>query len=290
MKLIAVPKLRSRIEGVLPSLTPAELRVARLVLDDLADAALTITELAAAAETSPSTVVRFCRTLGLAGYPELRMSLATDAGWAAAEQKPEFGGDIGADDGIPAMIAKIAGADATAVEQTAAQLDPGALERVITAIDEARRVVVYGMGASAFVAADLHQKLERIGCSTATSVDPNQALTQAALLGPGDVLVGISHTGTTEDVVQVMDEARSHGARTVALTNFPRSRVAAQADEVLTTAVRDTTFRSGAMASRIAQLTVIDCVFVGVAQRRRWEALRALEITRAAVVRRGRTR
>jgi DNA-binding MurR/RpiR family transcriptional regulator len=85
-----------------------------------------------------------------------------------------------------------------------------------------------------------------------------------------------------------MAEARSHGAHTVALTNFPRSRVAAQADEVLTTAVRDTTYRSGAMVSRIAQLTVVDCVFIGVAQRRRPKALRALEITRAAVLRRSR--
>lgn len=285
-----MPKLRSRIEGVLPSLTPAELRVAQLVLDDRVDAALTITELATAAETSPSTVVRFCRSLGLAGYPELRMTLANDAGRAAAEHKPEFGGDIGAEDDLQTMIAKIAGADAAAVEQTAAQLDPATLGRVITAIDEARAVVVFGMGASAVVATDLHHKLERIGCTAATSVDPHQALTQAALLGPGDVLVGISHTGTTEDVVQVMAEARSHGAHTVALTNFPRSRVAAQADEVLTTAVRETTFRSGAMASRIAQLTVIDCVFIGVAQRRRPKALRALEITRAAVLRRGAAR
>jgi DNA-binding MurR/RpiR family transcriptional regulator len=288
VKLIAVPKLRSRIEGLLPALTPAERRVAELVLGDQADAALTITELAAAAETSPSTVVRFCRTLGLAGYPDLRMTMARDSGRAAAEHRPEFGSDIGEDDDVPTMIAKIAAADADAVEQTAVQLDPATLSRVITAIDEARAVVVYGMGASTFVAADLHQKLERIGCSAATSVDPHQALTQAALLGPGDVLVGISHTGTTEDVAAVMAEARSHGARTVALTNFPRSRVASQGDEVLTTAVRETTFRSGAMASRIAQLTVIDCVFIGVAQRRRPEALRALEITRTAVLRRAR--
>ena len=283
-----MPKLRARIEGFLPALTPAEHRVAQLVLDDQVDAALTITELAAAAETSPSTVVRFCRTLGLTGYPELRMTLARDAGQAAAERKPEFGWDIDAADGIPAMIASIAGADAAAIEATAAQLDPAVLERVIAAIDEARTVVVYGVSASGFVAADLHQKLERIGRVAATSTDSHQALMQAALLGPGDVLVAISHSGTTEEVVDVIAEARSHGAFTVAVTNFPRSRVAEHADEVLTTSVRETTFRSGAMASRMAQLTVIDCVFVGVAQRRRPEALRALEITRAAVRRRAR--
>jgi DNA-binding MurR/RpiR family transcriptional regulator len=285
VKLFAMPKLRARIEGLLPALTPAERRVAELVLGDQADAALTIIELAGAAATSPSTVVRFCRTLGLAGYPELRMALAREAGRAAAEQKPEFGGDIDPADSVPAMIAKIAAADAAAVEQTAAGLDPGALERAITAIDAAGSVVVFGVGASGIVAADLHLKLERIGVSTATSTDAHLAMMKAALLGPGDVLIGISHTGIRGEVVELLAEARSHGAVTVAVTNFPRSRVAEEADEVLTTSVRETTFRSGAMASRIAQLTVIDCVFVGVAQRRRPEALRALEITRSAVLR-----
>ena len=73
------------------------------------------------------------------------------------------------------------------------------------------------------------------------------------------------------------------GARTVALTNFPKSPITAVADLVLTTAARETTFRSGAMASRLAQLTVIDCVFVGVAQRTYDETRAALDVTYEAV-------
>ena len=70
---------------------------------------------------------------------------------------------------------------------------------------------------------------------------------------------------------------------TVAITNFPGSPVARAADFVLTTAARETTFRSGAMASRIAALTVVDCLFVGVAQRNFSRTTRALERTRSAV-------
>jgi DNA-binding MurR/RpiR family transcriptional regulator len=104
-----------------------------------------------------------------------------------------------------------------------------------------------------------------------------------ALLSRGDIAIGISHTGTTLDVIELLNLAREHGATTVAITNFPRSPITAVADHVLTTAARETTYRSGAMASRLAQLTVVDCIFVGVAARGRAKTKRALEVTAAAV-------
>ena len=109
------------------------------------------------------------------------------------------------------------------------------------------------------------------------------ALTSAALLDERDVAFAISHTGTTADTLEAFTEAGRHGARTVALTNFPKSPIARVADLVLTTAARETTFRSGATASRLAQLTVIDCVFVGVAQRTYQETRTALDVTYTAV-------
>jgi len=83
--------------------------------------------------------------------------------------------------------------------------------------------------------------------------------------------------------VEALEEAAKHGATTVAVTNFPRSPLARTADLVLTTAARETTYRSGAMASRIAQLTVIDCLFIGVAQQVLPDARKALEETASAV-------
>ncbi|WP_279581608.1 MurR/RpiR family transcriptional regulator [Fodinicola feengrottensis] len=172
------------------------------------------------------------------------------------------------------------------MRETAAQLDVSVLETVVDTIVGASRVDVYGVGASAFVAMDFQQKLHRIGRVSFAWSDVHIALTSAALLKAGDVAVGISHTGMTSDTVDALTVAREHGATTVAITNFPRSPITAVADHVLTTAARETTFRSGAMSSRIAQLTVVDCVFVGVAQRTYNETRTALEATRDAVARR----
>jgi DNA-binding MurR/RpiR family transcriptional regulator len=218
------------------------------------------------------------------GYPQLRIRLAAEA--ARRVEPPDarvVGGDIPPGADFAQIIATIAFNDARAVEETAEQLDPAICERVVDAINGAGRIDIYGAGASGFVASDFQQKLHRIGRTAFYWPDVHTALTSAALLGKGDVAIGISHTGTTSDVVEVLEQARSRGATTVALTNFPRSPITEAADFVLTTAARETTYRSGATASRLAQLTVVDCLFVGVAARNRNRTKRALEVTAEAV-------
>jgi DNA-binding MurR/RpiR family transcriptional regulator len=273
------------ISGLLPSLSPAEQRVARLVVADPADAARrTITDLATAAATSEATVIRFCRSVGMQGYPQLRIRLAAEA--ARRIEPPDarvVGGDIPPGADLSQIIATIAFSDARAVEETAEQLDPAVCERIVEAISAAGRIDIYGAGASGFVASDFQQKLHRIGRTAFYFPDIHTALTSAALLGKGDVALGISHTGTTSDVIEVLEQARARGATTVALTNFPRSPITEVSEFVLTTAARETTYRSGAMASRLAQLTVVDCLFVAVAARNRTRAKKALEATAEAV-------
>ncbi|WP_435105404.1 MurR/RpiR family transcriptional regulator [Nocardiopsis synnemataformans] len=280
-----VPTTVLRIRSLLPSLAPAERRVAQHVVDDPERAAASsITQLAKDCATSEATVIRFCRTIDFSGYRELRLALATEAGQArgARGAAPELSSDINPDDTLVTVVQKIAYTDARAVEETGAALDVEVLRTVIDTMAGARRIDVYGVGASAFVGADLQQKLHRIGLTSFAWSDAHVMLTSAALLDERDVAIGISHTGTTIDTVQALTEAGRRGARTVAVTNFPRSPIGF-ADHVLTTAARETTFRSGATASRLAQLTVVDCLFVGLAQSRYTDSRTALETTFEAV-------
>ena len=281
-----------RVRALLPALAPAEQRVARRVCEDPAFVAgSTISALADACGTSVTTVTRFSRAVGFTGYPALRLALATELGRAEGSAAARaVGSDIGPGDDLEQVVEKVAYADARAVEETAAQLDLTVLRTVIDAIVAAGRVDVYGVGASAFVALDLQQKLHRIGKVVFAWSDPHVAMTSAALLGPGDVAIGLSHTGTTQDTVDALTRAAANGVTTIAVTNFPRSPIAAVADHVLTTAARETTFRSGATASRLAQLTVVDCVFVGVAQSSYESSRQALEATHDAVARWRRSR
>ncbi|MGH3660989.1 MAG: MurR/RpiR family transcriptional regulator [Micromonosporaceae bacterium] len=274
-----------QISGLLPSLSPAEQRVARQVMADPAQAARrTITELATEAGTSEATVIRFCRSVGLEGYPQLRIRLAAEA--ARRSEPPDarvVGGDIPPGADIAQIIATIAFNDSRAVEETAEQLDAAVCEKVVALLARAGRIDVFGVGASGFVASDFQQKLHRIGRTAFYWPDVHTALASVALLGKNDVAIGVSHTGNTSDTIEVLKQAQSRGATTIALTNFPRSAVTEVADLVLTTAARETTYRSGATASRLAQLTVVDCLFVGVAARNRARTNTALTATAEAV-------
>ena len=257
-----------RIRGALPGLQPAEQRVAAAVLDDPAAASgLSVQALAAQASTSTATVLRFCRAVGTEGYPQLRLALAGAAAAEAALEPGQPAGDINATDSLDQVIAKIVHNEARALAETGAQLDRFALRTAVDAIAGARRIDVVGIGASGLVALDLQQKLHRIGLMAFGWTDAHAALTAVALTGPSDVLVAISHSGTTTDVLEPVALAVGRGATTVGLTNFGGSPLATAARVVLTTAARELPLRSAATASRIAQLAVVDCLFVGVAQR-----------------------
>lgn len=274
----------AQLASLLPSLAPSERRVGRVILADPERAAsLTITDLAGLAETSETTVIRFCRSVGVDSYPNLRIALATAAGRARADSMPRLSPDIDADDDLATVIAKVGAADARAIADTVTNVDLAALGAVVETLVAARRIDVYGVAASSYVALDLQQKLHRIGLTVFAWSDPHMAIPSAANLTAADAAIGISHTGTTIDTIDALTEAAGAGATTIAITNFARSPIARVASLVLQTSVSETTLRSGAMASRIAELSLVDCVFVAVAQRQYPATMKALERTRASV-------
>lgn len=275
-----------RVRGAVPSLQPAERRVAAAVVADPAGAAqLSITALAEKAATSVTTVMRFCRAIGFPNYPQLRLALA---GAAAREdalggKRPHGADDIDVNGSLQQIVDKISYNEARALQETSANLDLDVLAAAVDSIARARRIDIFGVGASGFVGLDLHQKLHRIGLMAFIWTDPHAALTATALLESTDVAIGISHSGATSDTIEPLQMAAERGARTIALTNFAASPITSCADLVLTTAVRETPFRSGATASRVAQLAVIDCLFVGIAQLSYDRAAGALSSTHAAI-------
>ncbi|MDN4613684.1 MurR/RpiR family transcriptional regulator [Leifsonia sp. F6_8S_P_1B] len=275
--------IQTNIQAHVESFPPTMRRVAdailerpQIVLEN------TITEFARACDTSEASIVRFCRSLGLTGYPQLRLQLASELGKEAAEfggGSATYGADISPSDSLGEMVAKIAGSEILGIRETADSIDMPTLERVIRSVEGARRVVLFGVGASNAAAQDLAAKLLRIGHVALVFHDAHDALVSVALLGSDDVAIAFSHNGRTTETVAFLRAARNGGAHTVAITNAPGSPLTQHADEVLRTAVRETTFRSGAMASRIAQLTIVDYVFVGVARGRYDRTVQALKST-----------
>jgi DNA-binding MurR/RpiR family transcriptional regulator len=277
-----LPRIRRGLDGF----TGALRRVADQVLADPAAASrATIVELAERSGTSPATVTRFCRALGFDGYADLRIGIAAETGPAAraAGWTVDIGRQIQPTDPLDRVLGQLIAADARAMHDTAALLDLRRVERAADAIAAARRVDLYGASGSALVGAEMQFSLHRIGVPAWAWTDVHNGLASAALLSPGDVAIGVSHSGETRETVEMVAEAGSRGAVTVALTSFPRSPLAESADVVLLTAAPATTFRPDALSARHPQLVVLDLLYIAVAQRTHDRAHAAFQRTARAV-------
>lgn len=274
---------RLRIEG--PGMPEALAKIAEtIVADPEAAAHASIVDLAEQSGTSTATVTRFSRTLGFKGYANLRVAIATETGRAEqARWETDISGDIAPDDPLDQALGVIATADTRAIQTTAAGLDMAAVERVAVAIAGAGRVELFGLGSSGTAGREMAFRLERIRVPVWYRSDSHTALTNAALLGPGDVAIGLSHSGRTREVIETLAEAADHGALTVAVTSFGRSPLAEVAEVVFTTSVHETTFRVAALSALHSQLLVLDLIYVAVAQRTHKRTAEALEITARAV-------
>ena len=246
---------------------------------------MNISQLADFSTTSVASVVRFSKAIGYKGYPEFRMALVSEVSRLGLNLSTvaELDGGITTEDSIEEIIRKIALADSRAIQTTAERLDVTSFKHVVDLWNKAPTIGIFGLASSGYVAMDLQLKLNRQGKNAVAWRDAHTALTSVSLLNPGDCLVAISHSGTTLDVVGVIEEFKSRGVTIILITNAIRSTATALSDVVLHTSARETTFRSGATSSRIAQLTVVDCLCVALAQRN-WSGTKsALDQSRSAV-------
>jgi len=280
----------ARIRAMLPGMSPAEARICQILeADPAAAAALTVNDLATLASASTATVVRAARRLGFDGYPQLRLALAAQGGAGHPGDGVPLDAEIEEGDAAGVVLAKLAAFESEQIRATAELVDPGTLDKVVGLIRSARRIDVYGIGASGLVAHDLAAKLSRIGLAAHAHAEHDAAMVSACLLTPADLAVGISHSGENLGTVKPLALARQSGAATVAITGAGRSTLAGHAGHVLLTAGREFGFRSAAMASRTGQLLVVDALFVGIALVLP-EARDALHRTYAALSPRGRER
>ncbi|MFV0405390.1 MAG: MurR/RpiR family transcriptional regulator [Propioniciclava sp.] len=258
------------VRQAIPRLSAQEAVIARRILVD-PDLVLdsTAAELATASGTSPATVARFSQHLGFSGYRQFRLACAAAVSRERAERDrfELHDEELSQDDNIDDVIAKILFQEVLAIEQTLRGLDRSIVTLVVDALLAARRIEITGFGASGLIAADLNEKLRRIGLLSSYSADLHFALPSASTLVAGDVLVAFSHGGRTLETRNVLRVAQGSGATTVAISNDPGSPLAESADHTIVTRARERTFRTGAMASRSAQSSVADVLLVCVAQR-----------------------
>ncbi|MBB6675330.1 MurR/RpiR family transcriptional regulator [Cohnella nanjingensis] len=250
------------IEERLPTLHPKERELAAFLLSRPQDAVqMTISDLAQEAGSSTATVSRFCRAFHFQGFADFKMKLAAELAVHPTSSQYQ---DIVAGNPLQEIVTAITSNHLRSLTDTTNLLDLQQLRAAISALHAAARIDLYGVATSGMVAEDFFHKLIRIGKAAASFSDHHLQLTSAASLTERDVAVGISYSGETLEIIDALRCAAERGATTISVTKFGNTTLAAGASIRLFTSSSEAGMRRGDMASRMAQLHVVDILFTGL--------------------------
>ncbi|MCO7245537.1 MULTISPECIES: MurR/RpiR family transcriptional regulator [Halomonadaceae] len=256
--------LLDRIRQRLEDLNRSERKVANVIIDDPAAAtSLSIASLAQAASVSEPTVNRFCRNFGAKGYPDFKIKLAQ----SLAGGTPYVTRAVEPGDSATQYTQKIFGATIAALDEAQREVDMGAVERMVDYLTQAKQIHFFGLGASGAVAQDAQHKFFRFNLPVMVHIDVLMQRMIAAACHTGDVVVIISYTGRTRELVDIARVAREAGAVVLGIT-APDSPLALECTATLEVATPEDTDHYMPMTSRVIQLTLIDALATGVTLRR----------------------
>jgi DNA-binding MurR/RpiR family transcriptional regulator len=247
-------------------MTESEKKIAEYILNNTSEVyKFSANQLAAITETSASSVVRFSRTLGFDGFQEFKIALAKDD--SIATEKVEYEYDyIDTNDSIREVIVKTSNKNIQSIKDTVTLIDENIIEKAVEAIKNAKKIYIFGVGESGVIGMDLQYKLIRIHKDVLMNLDSHTQILMAANLSEDDVAIGISYSGKTKEVYTALSKAKEKGAKCITITKFGENPIASLGDIKIQVPVVEKDLRVGAISSRIAQLTVMDILFIGVAK------------------------
>jgi DNA-binding MurR/RpiR family transcriptional regulator len=271
-----------RIREALSLIKPAERNAAHYILNHPEEVVrLSVKELAEKSNSSQAAIIRLCKNLDLEGYQELKIRIAGDL--QSSINGDEDYKEIRPNDNIPTLIESISNNNIYSIRETLKILDPAAVEKAVKVLHQANRIDFYGVAASQIIAQDAQQKFLRINKTCTAYQDSHLQLTSAVTLTKEDVAVGISYSGETSQVIEIMKQAKAKGATTIGITKYGSNSLAKLVDIRVATSSTESDIRSAATSSRIAQLNVIDILFTGVAAKNYDQSVSYLSKTREVI-------
>lgn len=250
-----------KIKSLMPSLSTKEQAIATFILDDPKSASrMTIIEMSSALGVADSTVFKFAKKLGYSGFRDFRNDLL------AEEFDPTISvhENVKASDTLTEVAQKVFRSSMKSLEDTLSMLDQDGLDKALGILMSATQISFYGTGESGVIALDAYQKFLRSPINCHVVQDSHMQLMQASLLHEGDVAVVISHSGLTREMIEVARMARAGGAKVIAITSYPSSKIAECADVTFVSTSEETGYRTESLSSRYAQLAIIDTLYTAL--------------------------
>lgn len=268
-----------RLRDARAGLSPAEQRVADYVLANAVQVPrMNLADLSAAAGVSEPTAIRFARSLGCDGIPDLKIRIAQ----SLAAGAPYVHAAIDAEDDLEAIADKVVASSVDTLQTLRREIDMDAVARAVAAIAGAERIDFIGNGLSGVAARDAEQKFMRLGVPTMRHGDTHLQRMSVVTLTPRDVAVVFSYTGQLRDIVRTAEMARGQGATVIGITRTG-SALAGLCDILIAVDTLENTFVYAPMATRLAHLVVVDLLSTAVALRSGPEGLALIRRVKTAV-------
>lgn len=248
----------ARIQSTYSTLLPAEKQIADFILKNAEKIEeLSINELASYAQTSKSTVTRFCQRLGYDGFKQFRLSAAKDhvMGFDYSQELSDE------ETNTADLVQNICQSNARACLDTPLLLDPESLEKATRILLKAKRIFIFGDGPVASVAIDFFQKMLRLGLFCVYSMDRRFQQMQAVLTTKEDAVIAFDLAGSTKSTITAIKSARNNGSKTIAVTNTVGAPITKEAELILFGPGRIGSHLTGTLEPRIVQLCIVDCLF-----------------------------
>ena len=238
-------------------------------------------DIATLTNTSAPTVVRFSKKIGFNSLNEMKLQLSINL--ENEENNSEFeylDGNLSTKN----IILGIKNSIDSIMNQTIGLLKEEELEKAIEKLIKAKNVYIYSIGSSGLVGQDFYYKLSRINKRCTAHLDTHLQITSSALLEKHDVVIAISYSGETKEVLMCVENAKKRGATVIAITKASVNNTLENiSDIVLHVPYVERSLREGAMSSRISHLAIIDMLFIGMAKNNLKEVEEKLRTTRKAI-------
>jgi len=243
------------------NLRKSEKRVAEFVQKHLDEVVLLTTQgLAKKCETSDATVIRFCHSLGFKTFTEFKTALVPELLQGGKTVLKDISHDSKPDAIKEIFISNMF----QQIESTVKNINYDIIKAVAEQIISASRIVIIGIGGSAGVAHILNDSFGGLGIYSNYLNDRSVIQNLIPTLKKNDVVIGISHTGETEEIVSALTVAQEYGSITIAVTNFSPSPLADLTELVLLTSVPNNLLGSYSCQSRISQLLLLELVIIEI--------------------------
>lgn len=248
-----------RVQRIYEDLTQKEQKIAQFVLDHPEQVIkMTTKTLAKASGTSPASVIRFCKSIGILSFPDLKLALSAER----SSPKNETYCDVLPNENISDLKHKLLTNATQTLTETVQLADDTRILKAAKEIARAAFVYVYGIGASYLVAENFVQKWSRLGKVCICIADVHQCISTLTSAPKETLFIGISSSGETNEVLTLHQLAKDRGLKTISMTEFGVNRLSKKADiNLYTMREKEVNLRSAATQSLMSQFMLIDLLF-----------------------------